>query len=197
VSTALQSVELMRELHDTARDPLTGYWWPHKYVGQRGPRQRCELCGGVYENGLTKAYQEGKPDAVPPMIHHAYPVSINEGGSGHDHHTWQRAKEAWEFIFCRALEQADLPRPLGHMLVEGEWTFPQRFGQGPDQENYRYPCSKFFGDAVQLGGWLENDWWLQFAFGNAEYRLEKGVRRLRLIVFPTAVDEFDQMRMAA
>jgi hypothetical protein len=180
-----EPAQLVRELHVAPLDE-DGRWRPHHYVGRRGKRARCEACGAAYVNGLGERFKRGDPRAVPPMIHHAYPESFNAGGgSTHDVHGYQRANEAWQHIFTELLEPAELPRPMARVLVEGEWTFPQRYGRGPDQENFRYPCSKFLGDALQLGGWLENDWWEAYEFGGAVYRREPGVRRLRLMVFPT------------
>jgi hypothetical protein len=37
------------------------------------------------------------------MVHHAYPTSMNEGGSGYNHNAYQTAKKAWEAVFARML----------------------------------------------------------------------------------------------
>lgn len=181
---------LVRELGGLAA-PGRSEWLVHNFVGAKKPYARCGHCGAGQDNGISKAFLRGDSDAVPPMVHHAYPSSMNEGGSGYNHAAYQGAKQAWEAVFARMLLTAGVPSPLSHVLVEGEWTFPQRYGQGPDQENYRYPCSKYLGDALQLGGWLSNDWWQAFEFGGAAYRLERGVKRLRLMIFPTLVDTLE------
>lgn len=184
MSGELQPVELVRELAVEPLD-LDGFWQPHHYVGRRGKRLKCEACGAAYVNGLGERFKRGDPHAVPPMIHHAYPESTRVGGSGSDIHAYQNANKAWQHIYGQLLGAAELPQPMTHALVEGEWTFPQWFGSGPDQENFRYPCSKFLGDAFQAGGWLLNDRWDAFEFGGATIRIEPRTRRLRLIVFPT------------
>jgi hypothetical protein len=186
VTGDFEPVELVRELAVTPFDD-EGRWRPHHYVGKRGKRARCEACGAAYVNGLGERYRRGDPGAVPPMIHHAYPESTRVGGSGSDMHAYQNANIAWQRVFAELLEDVELPRPMARVLIEGEWTFPQRFGRGPDQENFRYPCSKFLGDALEAGGWLENDWWEAYEFGGATVRFEPHVRRLRLIVFPTVL----------
>lgn len=193
MSAELQPVELVRQVGGLAA-PGRSEWLVHDFEGRRESRARCERCGAAFENGLSKRFQRGDSDAVPPMVHHAFPTSMNEGGSGYNHAAYQSTKQAWEAVFARMLLAGGVPTGLGRVLVEGEWTFPRRFGQGPDQENYRYPCSKFLGDALQLGGWLSNDDWARFEFGGASYRLERGVRRLRLMVFPSLAD---QLEMAA
>lgn len=190
MSRDLEPVMLVRELGGLAA-PGRSEMLIHEFVGHKAPRARCELCGAAQENGLSKAFQRGDSDAVPPMVHHAFPSSINEGGSGHNHAAWQSHKQAWEAVFARLLLVGNVPTGLSRVLVEGEWTFARRFSQGPDQENYRYPCSKFLGDAMQLGGWLPNDGWSQFEFGGATYRLERGVKRLRLMVFPVLADTLE------
>lgn len=181
-----EPVELVRELRVEPLD-ADGRWQPHHYVGRRGKRARCDACGAAYANTLGRLYEAGDPHAVPPMIHHAYPESTRVGGSGSDMFAYQNANKAWQHIFGQLLGAAELPMPMARVLVEGEWTFPQRFGRGPDQENFRYPCSKFLGDALEAGGWIANDWWEAYEFGGATVRFEPNVRRLRLIIFPTVL----------
>jgi hypothetical protein len=147
----------------------------HEFVGPRKPREKCQVCGRVASN----------------LAHHAYPESFNEGGSGHNIWAYQNAKKAWTGVLIALLEQAELPRPLSRVLVEGELTFPRRYGKGPDQENYRYPLSKFLGDALVEGGWLPDDRWDLFEFGGLAYRLERGVQRMRLIVFGTVTETLE------
>lgn len=145
----------------------------HEFVGSRQPRQKCEICRRVFSH----------------VNHHAYPESFNVGGSGYNIFAYQNAKKAWTEVFMRLLEEAELPRPLARLVVEGELTFPRRFAQGPDQENYRYPLSKFLGDTLETGGWLKQDDWSRFEFGGLSYRLEPRVQRMRLMLFPTLADE--------
>jgi hypothetical protein len=42
------------------------------------------------------------------------------------------------------------------------------------------------GDALVAGGHLEDDDWQRYQFGNLEYRYERGVRRVELVVMALA-----------
>jgi hypothetical protein len=80
----------------------------------------------------------------------------------------------------------ELPHPMSRVLVEGEVTFPDRIRR--DQGNYRTTIEKFLGDALVEGGWLPDDDWGHYEFGNLERRYEKGVRRVALTLFPQVAD---------
>lgn len=115
--------------------------------------------------------------------HHGYVPSVNVLGSGNQF-AHQAMKQAWQARWCELLEQADLPRPLGRVLVEAEITFPDR--KGRDQDNYRNMLAKSLGDALVEGGWLAKDEFYPvtfFEFGNLTAVYEKGVARTRLVVF--------------
>ena len=139
-----------------------------------GKRQRvCEVCGYVRNNG----------------VHHAFPRSFNVFGSG-NRRAYQAAKETWMGVFTEMLEASELPRGLASVRVEGTSTFASRAGNSkdgeePDQENYRYPLSKFLADALVEGGWISNDSWRRYSFGELEYRLVPGVWQLDLVLFPS------------
>jgi hypothetical protein len=117
--------------------------------------------------------------------HHGSPPSMNVLGSGNQF-LYQAIKKWWQPLFTEMFEQADLPRPLAGVLVEGEITFPDRGRR--DQGNWRGPLEKIVGDALKEGGWLADDRWFpvcMYEFGNLAAVYEKGVSRLRLTVFPT------------
>ena len=63
-------------------------------------------------------------------------------------------------------------------------TFPTRIRR--DQGNYRFLTEKALGDALVMGGWLRDDSWEFFEFGGFGMQYEKGVKRLRLMLFPMA-----------
>jgi len=190
VSREVEPITIFRELRpavdelgEEARND-DGFWLPHHFIGSHSKKgARCGACGGPYVNYITQGWLSQKPNARAPMIHHAYPQSVNETGPGDNYNIYLQKKEAWEYIFGDMVSAADLPMPLTRVLVEGEWTFGRLYPKGPDQENYRYHCSKFLGDALQKTGHLVNDAWWQFEFGNATYRMERGVVRLVLTVF--------------
>lgn len=116
--------------------------------------------------------------------HFGQPPSMNIFGSG-DPIVFQGVKKAWHGLLTELLEETALPKGLGHVLVEGEVTFPRRASaNGPDQGNFRAPLEKILGDVLEEGGWLESDNWERYSFGGLEYRYEKGVSRTRLLIFP-------------
>lgn len=112
------------------------------------------------------------------------PPSLNDVvGQGH----WRRyhtVKKRWQLMLLERLADAELPRSLGRVLVEGTVTFPTRAKH--DQGNYRFVVEKALGDALQHGGYLPDDSWEFYEFGNLHADYEKGVRRTRLVLFPLA-----------
>lgn len=148
----------------------------HKFVD--GSKKGCNLI-------LADGTRCGA--AKTAVLHHPYPPSFNDLGSG-DRWGYQAQKQKWTEFFEEALNASGLPRGLARVAVEGEWTFPRKPGKGgkrgPDQDNYRFPVSKALGDALENGGWLEGDYWLAYQFDGGSYRYEKGVEMLRLTIFP-------------
>jgi hypothetical protein len=71
------------------------------------------------------------------------------------------------------------------VYVEGIYIFGDKFGrrQKPDQENYRYPCSKALADTMVRGGWITDDSWsdeigdFQFEFGGLQFEFVDGLYR--------------------
>jgi hypothetical protein len=51
--------------------------------------------------------------------------------------------------------------------------------------NYRVLLEKALGDALKVGGWLDDDDWSRYEFGGLAYAYERGVSRTRLIIFPS------------
>lgn len=113
--------------------------------------------------------------------HAGAPPSMNLLGSGNQF-AYQAYKKAWQEAIIERLETADFPRPLGRVLAEGEVTFPDR--RKRDQGNHRFFVEKALGDALTEGGWLADDDWSRYEFGNLTAEFEKGVSRTRLLLFP-------------
>jgi hypothetical protein len=109
------------------------------------------------------------------------PPSLNDVvGQGH----WRRyhtVKKRWQAMLLEQLTAAEPPR-MRRVLVEGVVTFPDR--RKHDQGNYRFVLEKALGDALQAGGYLHDDDWNSYEFGNLSADYEKGVRRTRLTLFP-------------
>jgi hypothetical protein len=94
-------------------------------------------------------------------------------------------KMLWGELLADALAESGLPQGLAAVMVEGEATFPDRGRR--DQGNYRFLLEKALGDALTTGGYIEDDDWQRFEFGNLTYRYERGVSRTRLMIFPRAM----------
>lgn len=88
--------------------------------------------------------------------------SWNQYGSGANRFTYQETKKAWSEMYVSLLDPLGLPRPVSFIEVQGRICFPD--GKDRDEDNFRYPYSKFLGDALQAGGWLKSDGWDSFRF---------------------------------
>lgn len=117
--------------------------------------------------------------------HHGAPPSMNTLGSGNQF-AYQAAKKLWQQRLIVLLEASELPRPLGRVMVEGRVCFPDRIRR--DQGNHRFFLEKALGDALTEGGWLADDDWTRYSFGDLAATYEKGESWTRLIVFPTAAE---------
>jgi len=121
-------------------------------------------------------------------IHHAFPESTNYWGSGATHGVYQRNKADWEKIFRELLITSSLPTGLTRVYVEARYTFGEIVR--PDQDNLRYPCSKFLGDVLKEG-WIPDDSWSheihdwQFEFGGLTLDFVPGLWKMELTIFPT------------
>lgn len=107
------------------------------------------------------------------------PPSLNTISGRGDHWRYTKARQLWYRVLIPALRDAGMVR-CAQVYVEGLVTFPDR--RKRDQGNYRSSLEKFLGDALQEGGWLEDDDWSRFRFGDLQARHEKGVRRTELLI---------------
>lgn len=133
-----------------------------------GRQRGCARCG------------RPKKDAA----HFGAPPSVNEfvSGSGSGNAMkYANVKGLWQALWIEKLESAGLPKGLRKVLVEGQATFPDR--RARDQGNHRFMAEKTLGDALQEGGWLEDDSWDFYEFGGFGYRYEAGVSATRLMIF--------------
>lgn len=137
----------------------------HAFVKQS--KRGCEVCG------RAKTHPE----------HQGAPPSMNVLGSGNQF-AYQAFKKTWQLLLSEAMEAADLPRPLGRVLAEGEVTFPDH--RKRDQGNHRFFLEKALGDALTAGGWLVDDDWGRYEFGGLSAVCVPQESRTRLMLFPTA-----------
>jgi hypothetical protein len=152
-------IEVVRECHFKAKGA-------EEVKGRTVKRRGCARCG------QPKNARE----------HMGQPPSINPLGSG-DPMAYQGLKQQWQSLIVHLLRLTDLPRPCAHILVEGEVTFPTRAKR--DQGNFRFLIEKALGDALIEGGWLVDDDWDSYEFGNLTKSYERGVSATRLVLFPT------------
>jgi hypothetical protein len=136
----------------------------HPYVkGSRG----CKKCHGA--------------KYAPQHLGHSESVNAIIGGS---HFVYQNMLKGWKEALTIALEETVLPKPCKMILAEGVMCFPQNYNKGPDQGNHRFIVEKALGDALESGGWLENDKWTMYQFGNLDYEMIPGESWTKIILFP-------------
>lgn len=111
--------------------------------------------------------------------------SLNLFGSGNHWQTYQGAKKHWTIWLQDALLEVALPRGLDSVLVEGRLCFPTK--NAPDQGNHRYFIEKVLGDVLEEGGWIPDDSWDHYEFGNLARVVRPGERWLSLRLFPNAL----------
>lgn len=155
----------------------------------------CQLCGKAKTNADHKAggpckfkrkngcRECGKPKSDD--AHMGLPPSLNVLGSGNPQ-IYMGLKDRWKALLTKHLEASELPRGCAKIMVEGELTFPAepRAGAGRDQGNFRVILEKALGDALVDGGWLEDDRWEMYEFGNLAYSVEPGVSATHLLLLP-------------
>lgn len=157
----------------------------------RFKRKPCKTCGKAKTNAVHRKNGSCKfkkqnmcqncGKAKTHIDHMGAPPSFNILGSG-SQRAYIGLKQQWENVFIELLEEAGLPRGLKYVMVEAEVSYGNN--QERDEDNAIALCRKFFGDALQKGGWLQRDSWGKVKFTELERREEPGVSRLRLVVFP-------------
>lgn len=158
----------------------------------------CGLCGKPKSNAVHRKKNEaegkpfcpfgrkigcarcGRPKGDP--VHFGAPESFNYL-AGRDPKIYRAKLDQWKAILRPLLEASGLPRPLAHVLVEGEVSFGH--ARDLDQGNHRVLIEKALGDALEDGGWLANDSWAHYEFGGYVRAEQPGVSAVRLVLFPT------------
>lgn len=144
----------------------------HKF--DKGNRKKG--CAHVGPDGFTCGA------AKTAMVHVGTPQSLNFTAGRAAQFTYQAMLKAWKERLAQLLEESGLPRPLEHVLAEGQCCFPDRIRR--DQGNHRFILEKALGDALVDGGWLEDDDWTRYEFGRLHHAYEKGESWTALTVFP-------------
>jgi len=156
-------------------------------------RKPCGRCGKAKTNavhrkngGTCKFKQQnmcmscGKAKAH--RDHMGAPPSFNVLGSG-SQKTYISLKKQWQPVLIDLIEQSGLPKGLSCVMVDGEVSYPD--SQKRDEDNAVALVRKFLNDALQKGGWVDEDVWGRCKFGELVRADEPGISRLRLWLFPS------------
>lgn len=159
-------------------------------------RKPCGTCGKPKSNPVHRKAENGGTcvfkrrlncatcgQAKSHADHLGAPESFN-AMAGRDPNVYRQVIANWAPVLTRALEVSGLPKGLAGVMVEGEVSFGD--GVSRDAGNHRTMIEKVLGDALVRGGWLEDDDWGRFEFGNLTRREERGMNRTRLVLFPRA-----------
>lgn len=139
----------------------------HAYEGAKGRGKRCPRCG------------HGKSN----MVHIGYPASLNISGSAGVAMAYQSAKKSWEAVWADLLAKSGLPKGLARVDAEGQICFPDR--RKRDQGNFRYMLEKSLGDVLTCEGYLPDDSWDFYEFGNLRRAYDRGQAWTVVTIFPT------------
>lgn len=118
---------------------------------------------------------------IVPAIHLQLdwlPPSLNAISTKGSHWRYTKAKREAHGVLVPALEAISPGFLFNHVYATGHLVFPRR--RRRDQGNFRATLEKFLGDALQEAGWLEDDTWDSFEFGDLSYTYTKGVSRTHL-----------------
>lgn len=135
----------------------------HQFAAKPGTRTVCRDCG-------------------MSRFHPAHgAVSLNQFGKNKSSYVYNQAKQLWQLELRRLLTEAEMP-VCERVQVMGLMCFPDQ--RDRDQGNYRYFIEKALGDALQAGGWLANDKWDYFEFGQLDKTYQKGQQWTTLRLYP-------------
>lgn len=172
-------IEVVRECHFKAK--ACGICGESKSHANHSPKKTA-TCHGQWPRGCVRC---GRAKSDP--AHFGAPASFNAVplGRGADaaSHVGAGLLKTWRAILTTALAETSLPRPSERILAEGEITFPD-YREDRDQGNFRVIIEKALGDALEAGGWLSNDDWSRYEFGNLTCRVVPGESATRLTLFP-------------
>lgn len=106
------------------------------------------------------------------LVHIGTPQSLNALVRQGNPHVYRGWKANWHERLVELLDEALLPRPLEHVHATGLLCFPTRTER--DQGNFRVLLEKALGDALVAGGWLPDDHWDYFEFGDLRRTYARG-----------------------
>lgn len=145
--------------------------------------KRGGTCHGPFPRGCDRCGRN-KGD----VAHFGAPPSYNAFGSGRGtggaNMVGASLLNTWKDILRKLIKAAGMPKDLSVIYAEGEIVFPTRGDR--DQGNFRVIIEKALGDVLESEGYLPNDSWEHYEFGNLTMRIEPGVSATRLTLFPSA-----------
>lgn len=132
-----------------------------------GRKNGCATCG------LNKAHADhlGAPESFNVM-------------AGREPNVYRAIVDKWRPVLIDALEASGLPKGLDRVMVEAEVSFGDNVKR--DRGNYAVMLDKALGDALVAGGWLDDDEWTRYGFGELVRREVAGRNWTRLVIFPVA-----------
>lgn len=145
----------------------------HEFKRRKDTKNVCESCG------------RGKGN----LLHQGYPPSMNiqmQASGSKARYAYQNVKDAWQEQLYRLLRASEL-RPVEAVLVEGQMCFPDR--RRRDQGNFRYMLEKALGDALVEGGYIADDDWQHYSFGNLRYAYMKSYAWTMITIHPVSSEE--------
>lgn len=158
---------------------------------KRAGKKKC--CGHKLADGSECLVPKFDP------IHIGLPMSLNSFGSpgGGIVHTYQNYKRLWEQKITTELQRSGLPAGwaddaqegttrLESVIAEGLICFPMH-RKDRDQGNFRWFIEKCLGDALEAGGWIQDDsFWpeMHYSFGGLEFRVEPKLAYTQIMLFP-------------
>lgn len=145
--------------------------------------KKTATCQFKRQNGCAKC---GRNKGA--IEHFGEPPSFNVS-AGRNPNVYRAELDHWKALLFDLLSASELPRGCARILAEGEAVFPTAAKR--DQGNFRVTLEKALGDALQEGGWLPDDSWSHYEFGNLTYRYLPGRSATRLALFPTLNEQME------
>lgn len=136
----------------------------HEFIRKPGTKHVCTICGD---------------DRMSPQ-HGAFSY---QGSSRRldNRFTYQKTNKSWRKRYLELLAPLDLPQPCSCIHVSGQISFPDAHKR--DEGNHRFLIEKFLGDALQDGGYLENDDWASYRFMDLDLApVVRGQQTTRLMI---------------
>jgi hypothetical protein len=108
------------------------------------------------------------------------PPSLNRIGMRGSHWATTEKKKQWQHDLGFMLMAEKLPRGLERVTATASLRFPK--ANRRDEGNFSWLLEKALGDALQEGGWLQDDTPDQYRFRGLVFEAERGPKRTLVTV---------------